>query len=139
MKRISLIRSLALPLGAAFALNAALLIRELIANWGSGDLGVLYYKVIDGYVLVGLPLSLLFVAIAGVAAFAIRRPSDEMGAAVQLPILACLYLLFGLGLAVGARFPVTQDWLLLVVPLLIALGLAHGLLALLGSRMLNSQ
>ena len=134
MKQNALFPRLVLPLGAALALNFGLMIRQLIAKWGNGDLEALYYKVMDGYLVVGLPLSLLFVGTVGSVAFHIQRRADRQDAMFQFAILAGLYVFLGLMLALGVRFPVTKDWLLVVIPLLVGLGLAHGLLAFLGAR-----
>ena len=134
MKQNALFPRLVLPLGAALALNFGLMIRQLFAKWGNGDLEALYYKVMDGYLVVGLPLSLLFVGTVGAVAFHIQRRADRQGAMFQFAILAGLYVFLGLMLALGVRFPVTKDWLLVVIPLLVGLGLAHGLLAFLGAR-----
>ena len=139
MKQNALLPRLVLPLGAALALSFGLMVRQLIAKWGNGDVEALYYKVMDGYLVVGLPLSLLFVGIVGAVAFHIQRTADRRGAMFQLAILAGLYVFLGLALSLGVRFPVTNDWLLVVVPLLGGVGLAHGLLALLGARIFERR
>lgn len=138
MKSGALLPRLVLPLGAALALNLGLMTRELIANWG-GDLGGLYYKVMESYLVAGLPLSLLFVGTVGVVAFHLQKFANRPGAMFQFAILASLYVMTGLLLALGARFPLTNEWLIVVIPLLVGLSLVHGLLARLGARIVPAR
>lgn len=122
-----------LPVLAAILLNLALMTRQLVTRGPFSSFDDVWGKIISGYVLLGLPVSLAFVIGTAAVVFIAGR--------LRAPAWACwllhplTYLVAAVTAAALIGLPMGQKWLAVVTVIMTCAGMIHAALAVLGNRL----
>ena len=127
-----------LPATAALVLNVALMTRQLIAKGPFSSFDVAWGKIIDGYVMLGLPICLAVVAAVTLGVLIVARIAKPAYWVWWMSHV----LFYAVGLLVFARLveaPADLSLLASVFGLSVGFGLTHATLSVAGNAVLTRR